>query len=64
MKYYEDAKNANPYQNIGWKLINEIIPESQIQKFSTTKEQDKVNLMRIMFLNSQKLKEEKAIEDE
>jgi hypothetical protein len=28
MKHYKNAKTADPYQNIGWKLINEVIPES------------------------------------
>jgi hypothetical protein len=28
LKIYKNAKNADPYQNIGWKLINEVIPDS------------------------------------
>lgn len=50
MKIYENAKNADRYQNIGWKLINEVIPEAQMMKFSTSSE--KMKYTRIMFLNS------------
>ena len=50
MKYYEEAKASDPYQNIGWKLINEVIPESLINKFSTSLEKKKY--LRIKFLNS------------
>jgi hypothetical protein len=36
MEEYEKLKKLNPYQNIGWKLINEVIPDSQIIRFTTS----------------------------
>jgi hypothetical protein len=28
MDLYNNAKTADPYQNIGWKLVNDVIPDS------------------------------------
>ena len=50
MEDYEKLKKIDPYQNIGWNLINEVIPDSQITKFSTSLE--KVKYLKIRFLNS------------